>query len=133
MRTLLLMFTILVFSATSQAQVQKSSFLKPQPIKQDIWKPFGPMTIATTSLCLTGQGLDVISSTGFEGNSFLRGSNGRMNRGKAIPLKLMPCLLPLIWERKMSRPARIGVRIAQFGIGLIGAYDGGHNFRINRK
>lgn len=76
---------------------------------------------------------DVASSTGYEANGFLRGSDGRMNRGKAIPLKLALCAIPLLWEKKAPKWVRITMRAVQFTGGGIGLYDAIRNWKVNGR
>lgn len=132
--TLRATLALLLLVSTIPAQsLRKSDFLTPKPLAATtgLFRPMGPMAISSTVVCTLGQSLDIISSTGYEGNAFLRDSNGKMNRARAIPLKLAPCLLPLLFERKLNRTARIAVHVAQFALGAAALYDAGHNFKVN--
>lgn len=113
--------------------VNKSDFVRPQPIDTSIWKARGPMTTIATGVCAAGQSADLISSTGREANGFLRGSNGRINMSKAVPLKLGLCFVPLAFDKKLPKWARVSFRIAQFFGGGVGIYDAITNHRNNHR
>lgn len=132
MKVLFCSITLALLCATNYSQNLSKDSFKPQP-KPDFWRSLGPASVLSTSICVGGQSLDIASSTGYEANSFLRGSDGRMNRGKAAAFKLSACIVPTLFDRKLPRWARIGIRIGQFTGGGIGLFDAVRNGRVNRR
>lgn len=128
MKSLLIFITLLAFCATAPAQLTGESFLKPQPIQADKWKPYtGSLSIASSAVCFGGAIADPLSTRGLrETNGFFRNDQGGIRLGRALLIGSIPCGVSYLIEKKHPKAAIIG----RFVYGGVRGYFAIRNARL---
>lgn len=112
------------------ASVEKAR-AKPSKLEsRSLWRPYGPMTAASSAVCFSGVTADALSSRGkLEGNPLFRKSDGTVNISRGMILGYGMCGGTLLIERRWPKYAK-ALSIVRFITGGLRFGVAIHNSRI---